>query len=118
MITPKEMAKAAVKALEEKKGQEICALETTKLTSLADYFVLCTASSTTHLKTLSDDVEKALKALDEMPHHIEGYRNGSWILLDFGCLVIHLFLEEAREFYGLERLWSDATVVDFSTQAE
>jgi ribosome-associated protein len=118
VITPKEMAKAAVNALKEKKGQEICVMETTKLTSLADYFVLCTATSTTQMKTLADETEKALKALGELPHHVEGYRNGSWVLLDFGCLVVHLFLEEAREFYGLERLWSDAVIVDFSAEAE
>jgi ribosome-associated protein len=114
VITPKEMAQAVVKALDGKKGQDICVMETTALTTLADYFVLCTASSTTHLKTLSDETEKALKELGEMPHHIEGYRSGSWVLLDFGCLIVHLFLEEARDFYGLERLWSDAKQVNFS----
>ena len=114
MITPKEMAQAVVKALEEKKGQDIRVMETTELTTLADYFVLCTASSTTHIKTLSDEAEKALKALGEQPHHIEGYRSGSWVLLDFSCLIVHLFLEETREFYGLERLWSDAKQVDLS----
>lgn len=112
MTTPKEIAAAAVKALEEKKGQDIKVLETYHLTTLADYFILCTATSITHMKTLSDETEKALKNLGEMPHHIEGYRSGSWVLLDFGCVVIHLFLQEAREFYALERLWSDAKQVD------
>lgn len=114
VTTPKEIAKAAVTALEEKKGSDIKVLETTKLTTLADYFILCTATSTTHLKTLSDETEKALKNLGEMPHHIEGYRSGSWVLMDFGCVVIHLFLQEAREFYALERLWNDAAIVDGS----
>lgn len=114
MTTPIDMAKAAVHALEEKKGIDIQVLETTELTTLADYFVLCTANSTTHIKTLSDEVEKAMKELGELPHHIEGYRSGSWVLLDFGCVIIHLFLEEAREFYALERLWNDAKTVEFS----
>ena len=114
MTTPKEMTIAAVKALEEKKGSDIKILETANLTTLADYFIVCTATSITHLKTLSDETEKALKILGETPHHIEGYRSGSWVLLDFGCLVVHLFLQEAREFYDLERLWSDARMTDGS----
>ena len=97
-MTPKEIAIAAVKALDSKKGQDIKCLETGHLTTLADYFVLCTA----------------LKDAGEPPHHVEGHRGGTWILLDFSSVVVHIFNEEAREFYDLERLWSDATPVDLT----
>ena len=105
---------AAIKALDSKKGQDIKCLETGHLTTLADYFVLCTATSTTQIKALADVCEKALKDAGEPPHHVEGHRGGTWILLDFSSVVVHIFNEEAREFYDLERLWSDAAPVDLS----
>ena len=105
---------AAIKALDSKKGQDIKCLETGHLTTLADYFVLCTATSTTQIKALADVCEKTLKDAGEPPHHVEGHRGGTWILLDFSSVVVHIFNEEAREFYDLERLWSDAAPVDLS----
>ena len=113
-MTPKEIAIAAVKALDSKKGQDIKCLETGHLTTLADYFVLCTATSTTQIKALADACEKALKDAGEPPHHIEGHRGGTWVLLDFSSVVVHIFNEEARKFYDLERLWSDAVPMDLS----
>lgn len=113
-MTPKEIAQLAAKALDSKKGIDIKALETAHLTTLADYFVICTATSTTQVKALADACEKQLKEAGEPPHHVEGHRGGSWILLDFSSVVVHIFMEETREFYGLERLWSDATPVDLS----
>lgn len=114
MLTPKEIALLAAKALDSKKGLDIKVLETGHLTTLADYFVLCSATSTTQIKALSDVCEKELKEAGEPPHHVEGHRGGIWILLDFSSVVVHIFNEEAREFYDLERLWSDATPVDLS----
>ena len=105
---------AAIKALDSKKGQDIKCLETGHLTTLADYFVLCTATSITQIKALADVCEKTLKDAGEPPHHVEGHRGGTWILLDFSSVVVHIFNEEAREFYDLERLWSDAAPVDLS----
>ena len=113
-MTPKEMALTAAKALDEKKGGDIAAIEITEQTTLADYFVLCTATSTTQIKALADVCEKTLKDAGEPPHHVEGHRGGTWILLDFSCVVVHICNEEAREFYDLERLWSDAAPVDLS----
>ena len=112
MRTSKEMAALAVQALEDKKGLEIKVLEMEKVTVLADYFVICTASSTTHVKTLADAVEKLLEESGEQLLHREGYRSGGWVLLDYGAVVVHLFLEETREFYNLERLWADAKAVE------
>ena len=111
MLNPKEMAELVVTALNDKKAVDVSMLRTTEVTVLADYFVICTATSTTHLRTLSDEVEKILKQNGEMPLRREGHRSGGWILVDFGCVVVHLFLQEMREFYTLERLWSDADVI-------
>lgn len=114
MNTPKEMAELAVRALDGKNARNIRLLRTADVTVLADYFVICTATSTTQIKTLADAAEAALEAAGETKLHREGYRSGSWVLLDFGCVVIHLFMEEARQFYNLERLWADAEEVDIS----
>ena len=111
MLSPLEVAKSTVEALDEKSARDIKVLKTENLTVLANYFVICTATSTTHIKTLSDEVEKQLEAKGELVRRKEGYRSGGWVLLDYGCVVVHLFLEEIREFYSLERLWGDAEVV-------
>ena len=115
MKTPKELALLAAKALSDKKGKEIRVLEITELTTLADYFVLATGSSNTQINALVDSVEKVLaEEADEQPLHREGYRGGTWVLLDYGCIAIHVFNQEAREFYGLERLWQDGKPVDLT----
>ena len=113
-MTANEIALTAVKALDSKKGQDIKCLETGHLTTLADYFVLCTATSTTQIKALSDVCEEAMERNGERVHHIEGHRGGTWVLLDFSSVVVHIFNEEARKFYDLERLWSDAVPMDLS----
>jgi ribosome-associated protein len=108
MLEPKNVAELAISALDSKNGKDVKLLKVRDVTILADYFIICTATSTTHLKTLSDEVEKILKENGEMPRRREGHRSGGWILIDFSCVVVHLFLSESREFYSLERLWSDA----------
>ena len=108
--SPKELALMAAKALSEKKGREI-----SDLTTLADYFVLATGSSNTQINALVDNVEKVLtEQAGEEPLHREGYRGGTWVLLDYGCIAVHVFNAEAREFYGLERLWRDSKSVDLT----
>ena len=114
MLTPSEVAEFVVNALDSKKAQSIKLLRTSDITILADFFVICTAGSTTQLKTLSDEVEKTLKENGETPLRREGHRSGGWILIDFGCVVVHLFLQEERDFYTLERLWGDAEDIDIS----
>ena len=113
-MTANEIALTAVKALDSKKGQDIKCLETGHLTTLADYFVLCTGTSNTQIKALAESCEKAAELMQEPLHHSEGHRSGSWVLLDFSSVVVHLFDEEARQFYDLERLWSDAAPVDLT----
>ena len=107
-MTPKEMALTIAGALDSKKGLDIKVLETGPLTTLADYFVICTATSTTQIKAMSDACEEAMEKNGERVHHIEGHRGGTWLLMDFSAVVVHIFMDEARKFYDLERLWSDA----------
>lgn len=114
-MNPKELALLAAKALDSKKGGDIKVMEVTDLTSLADYFVICTGSSTTQINALCDCVEEKLEVEGgEKALRREGHRGGIWVLLDYGCVVIHVFNDEAREFYALERLWNDGKSVDLS----
>ena len=111
-MTPKEMAITAAKALDSRKGQNIQVIDVESLTSLADYFVICSGTSNTQINALCDAVEKAVNEAGEPTLHREGYRGGTWVLLDFGSVVVHVFNHEAREFYSLERLWQDGTPLD------
>ena len=114
MMTPAQIAEMIVKSLDNKKGQDIKLLKTGGITVLADYFVICSATSSPHIKALADEVDKNLSEAGEPPIRREGYRSGSWVLLDFGCVIVHLFQEEARQFYNLERLWNDAESIDIA----
>ena len=114
MLAPKEIAIAVTKALDEKKGMDIKLLKIDKVSSLADYFLICTGTSNTHVKTLCDYAEYALEQAGETMLGREGHRGNSWELLDYGTIVVHVFTEEARKFYDLERLWADAETVDIS----
>ena len=112
MLTTREVAIAATKALDSKKGMDIKLLKIDRVSTLADYFLICTGTSNTHVKTLCDYVEYAVEQVGEPLIGREGHRGNSWVLLDYGCLVVHVFTDEARKFYDLERLWADAEVVD------
>ena len=112
MLTPKEIAYEVTKALDAKKGQNIRLLKIDRVSSLADYFLICTGTSNTHVKTLCDYAEYKLEQLGEQMLSREGHRGNSWELLDYGSIVVHVFTEEARKFYDLERLWADAELVD------
>lgn len=113
-MIPKEMALLLAQAMDSKKGKDIRVLETDGVTTLADYFVLCSGSSAPQLKALADAGEKAMKDHGILPHHVEGHRGGTWILQDYGDVVVHVFDKEARAFYDLDRLWADAKTVDLS----
>ena len=114
MLPPRELAEIAVKALDSKKGKEIRLIRIDKITTLAEYFVICTGTSNTQINALCDAVEKELTEKGEEPLHREGYRGGTWVLLDYGCVVVHVFNDEARKFYSLEHLWADGEEVDLS----
>ena len=118
MLKANEIARLAVKALDSKMGRDITVLKTEGVTVLADYFIICTATSASHCKTLVEETEKILSEAGEPPLRREGYRGGSWVLLDFGCVVVHVFQEETCQFYNLERLWADAERMDVQTMLE
>ena len=114
MLTATEVALEVTKALDSKKGIDIKLLRIEKVSSLADYFLICTGTSNTHVKTLCDYAEYTMEQLGEPMLGREGHRGNTWELLDFGSVVVHVFTDEARKFYDLERLWADAEVVDLS----
>jgi len=106
-LESRELAEKIVSILEEKKAKDLNIIDIREISILADYFVICSGTSTTHIKTLADEVEeKMLEAGIELLHK-EGYNSARWILLDYGEVVVHIFHEEDRQFYNLERLWAD-----------
>lgn len=109
---PKALAEAITHVLDEKKGHELKTLYVEDKTILADYFILCTGNSNTQVKALADEVEFKLGQRGVKPIHFEGRDNGSWVLIDYGSVIVHVFDRVAREFYNLDKLWSDATPVD------
>lgn len=111
-MTPNEIARKLYTIADDKQAKNIRLLEITDLTVLSDYFLICTANSTTHVKTIANEMELLLKHDGEPVHHVEGHGANSWVLLDFGCVVVHIFLPEAREFYNLDRIWADAKPVE------
>lgn len=108
-----ELLKNIVVTLDNKKAMDIKSLEITDLTVVADYFVIATGTSGTHIRALADEVEDTLTKMGVEPNHIEGKTTG-WILLDYGTVIVHLFTADQRELYSLEHLWGDAKRTDIS----
>lgn len=108
-----ELAKKAAEILDSKKAAQLNVIKIDDISSLADYFVIASGTSSTHVRSLSDELEEKLKEAGAVPARIEGYRSNSWILLDYSSVVIHVFTQEARDFYDLDRLWADGTKMDF-----
>jgi len=101
--------RVAVKAALDKKAEELTVLAVGKLTSIADYFILCSATNERQAQAIADNVVETLREdLRVKPLLVEGTTPGRWILIDFGDFIMHVFTEDARRFYGLERLWGDA----------
>lgn len=110
-----EKASLAVKVLDNKKASDISCLKVSNLTILADYFVICSAGSSTQVKALADNVEDEFAKLGIHPTAREGKGGTEWLLLDYGDVIIHIFYKEMREFYGLDKLWNDAEEIDIKT---
>lgn len=106
-----EMAKLACRALDEKKGKDIKVIDIHEVSVIADYFVIASASNQNQVQAMVDNVEEMLTKAGYEPKQIEGTRNSSWILMDYGDLIIHVFDEENRLFYDLERIWRDGKVL-------
>ena len=101
----------AVSALEEHKALDVVVLDLRRISDVADFFVIATGSSDVHVRSLAESVLEAIKGAGRAPHHVEGVSAGRWALLDFVDVVIHLFHPTLRQYYQLERLWSDAPLV-------
>lgn len=111
-MTSLETARLAVKSLDNKKGAAIKLIKISDISSIADYFVIATGLSNTHVKTLADEVEFQLDQAGISVSHIDGHRSDTWIVLDYVDVMVHIFSEEARDYYDLERLWQDGEEID------
>lgn len=107
MITAREKARITVDALEEKKAEDIKVIDIEKVSVIADYFIIAGGTNRNQLQAMADEVEEKLGKEGFEPKNIEGYLNGNWILMDYGDIVVHLFDQENRLFYDLERIWRD-----------
>lgn len=106
-----KIAQCVAKSLSDKKGTDIKILDISALTTISDYFVICSAGSTTQVKALADNVLEKTGEIGISPLRIEGYKSCSWILLDYGDAIVHIFKNDMRDFYNLEHLWGDAVTV-------
>lgn len=103
-----ERVEKIAQALYDKKARDIQILDISEITSIGDYFIICSCGSTTQVKACADEVEEKMEELKIRPNHLEGYNGGNWILMDYGDIIVHIMQEETHEFYALEKLWSDA----------
>lgn len=101
----------AVRAAESKKAKDIRVLDLREITTFADYFVICSGANARQIRAIADEIGTALKKRGERPANVEGYDNAGWVLLDYGDLLVHVFSDEARSYYDLERLWRQAKEV-------
>jgi ribosome-associated protein len=113
-------AAVAARAADDKQGSEIVVLDVGDIISITERFVLVSAGNTRQVRTIVDEVEAALKAVEphDGPRAVEGLDDASWVLMDFGDVIVHVFLAETRAFYDLDRLWSDAPVEQWDTPAQ
>jgi ribosome-associated protein len=109
-LTPLALARAAGKLALSKKGYDVKILKLKKISSVCDYFVICTGTVNVHVKAIADAIDEGLKEKGIYPSHREGLEGATWVLLDYFDVVVHIFNEEARLFYALEKLWGDAPV--------
>ncbi|MCI5569050.1 MAG: ribosome silencing factor [Candidatus Alectryocaccobium sp.] len=112
MTDAKKMALMAVDALEDKKANDISIIDIEKISTLADYFIIASGTNRNQVQAMCDEVDERLGKAGFEPKHIEGYNSANWILLDYGDIVIHLFDEENRLFYDLERIWRDGIKIE------
>lgn len=117
-MTTFEQAIKTAEILDKKLGSDIKVIEITDVSSLADYMVIATGRSSTQVKALAEEVEFKLDEMGVSVSHIEGHRSNTWILLDYVDIIVHIFDEEARDFYDLERLWQDGKEIDLSNIIE
>ena len=112
MTTEKQMAQLACRALDEKKGKDIKVIDIHDVSVIADYFVIASGSNQNQVQAMVVNVEEQLGRAGFEPKQVEGMRNSSWILMDYGDVIVHVFDEENRLFYDLERIWRDGKTLD------
>ncbi|MDD4754031.1 MAG: ribosome silencing factor [Desulfitobacteriaceae bacterium] len=115
-MTSKEMALACAEAANEKKARDILLMNLQGISLIADYFVICTGNNNIQVQAISDNIEEKLKEKGNPPLRREGYKDGRWVLMDFGSAIVHIFQEEERQYYNLERLWGDAEKIFYEEQ--
>ena len=107
---------AAIEAARGKKATELVVLDLRKTAAFTDYFLICTGANPRQVNAIADAVEQALKAIKVRPAHVEGYERAEWILVDYFDFIVHVFSPHARQFYGLERLWGEASRFDLADE--
>lgn len=113
-IVSKEMAKIVINALEEKKAEEIRAIDISEISVIADYFIIANGSNRNQVQALADNVDEMLQKANYSSKQVEGYDGANWILMDYGDIIVHLFSKEDRLFYDLERIWRDGKIIDIN----
>lgn len=111
-MTAKEMTKVAYEALEDKKGEDIRVIEISEISTIADYFIIASGNNTSQVSALVDSVDEKLGKMGIQPKRVEGARSLSWVLMDYGDIIVHVFMKEDRLFYDLERIWKDGKFVE------
>ena len=120
MNQSKEMAKLTIDALEDKKANDIRVIDIAGVSVIADYFVIASGSNTNQVQAMADNVREALGRAGHEPRQVEGYGSANWILMDYNDIIVHIFSDESRTFYDLERIWRDGqevSVEEFETEA-
>ena len=113
-LDPRQLAITIAKVLDDRKASDVRVLKVEDVTVLTDYFVIASGTSTTHTAALADEVEYQLSLQGVKPITTEGYDSKNWVLLDYGCVIVHVFVPGTRTFYDLEHLWADGEPVDLS----
>lgn len=113
-MEPEALSELAAKAAQDKKAEDVMLLDLRELTVMCDYFLVCTARNTQHVKAVVEGIEERLEAEGRRVRHIEGKSAGRWVLMDYGDVIVHVFLPEERAFYDLERLWADARMTELA----
>ena len=111
-MTSREMAKTALAGLEDKKAEDIPVIDISEVSVMADYFIIASGKNRNQVQAMADNVEEKLHEAEVYPRQIEGYQTANWILMDFNDVIVHIFNEEDRMFYNLEKIWLDGKVID------
>lgn len=113
-MTSRELAKIAVAGLEDKKADDIRVIDISEVSVMADYFIIASGTNRNQVQAMADNVEEKLHDAQVLPRQIEGYQTANWILMDFNDIIVHIFNEEDRLFYNLEKIWLDGKMIDTS----